>query len=171
MAVTFPSRARIRSASPANGVGHSARSPTVRRVWWPAMPVSMATPWSSAACTCRAAGLARSINPALLDQIAALKLLYLAEVPHDTRVWRQRPATAIPARGKRGPAPRHERLAAGAPLPVRVDVLASQVPAAQWQRYQIKEGAKGPLVAEFAFLRVVPVRDELPGAESWLVLR
>ena len=110
-------------------------------------------------------------NPALLDQIAALKLLYLAEVPHDTRVWRQRPATAIPARGKRGPAPRHERLAAGAPLPVRVDVLASQVPAAQWQRYQIKEGAKGPLVAEFAFLRVVPVRDELPGAESWLVLR
>ena len=26
-------------------------------------------------------------------------------------------------------------------------------------------------MAEFAFLRVVPVREELPGQESWLVLR
>src|ERR687885_370114 len=41
----------------------------------------------------------------------------------------------------------------------------------QWRRFQIKEGAKGPMVAEFAFLWVVPVRDEMPGAESWLVLR
>ena len=27
------------------------------------------------------------------------------------------------------------------------------------------------MVAEFAFVRVVPVRDEVPGPESWLVLR
>jgi SRSO17 transposase len=110
-------------------------------------------------------------NPAFLDAISALKLFSLAEVPHDTRVWVERPPTAVPPRGKRGSAPTRERLTVDAPPPVRVDLLAAQLPRAQWQRYQIKEGAKGPMVAEFAFLRVVPVRDEMPGAESWLVLR
>jgi SRSO17 transposase len=110
-------------------------------------------------------------TPAFLDAIAALNLYYLAEVPHDTRVWLERPPTGVPPRGKRGPAPKRERLSADAPTPVRVDILAAQVPAVHWQRAQIKEGAKGPMVAEFAFLRVAPVREELPGPESWLVLR
>ncbi len=110
-------------------------------------------------------------TPALLDALAAMKLSYLAEVPHDTRVWLTRPPTAVPPRGNRGPAPKRERLTADAPAPVRVDILAAQLPAAQWQRYQIKEGAKGPMVAEFTFMRVVPVRNELPGPEHWLVLR
>jgi SRSO17 transposase len=110
-------------------------------------------------------------NPAFLDAISALNLFYFAEVPHDTRVWLEQPPTAVPARGKRGPAPRRERLRADAPAPVRVDTLAAQVEPAHWQRWQIKEGAKGPMVAEFAFLRVVPVREEMPGPESWLVLR
>jgi len=110
-------------------------------------------------------------NPVFLDAISALKLSYLAEVPHDTRVWLTRPSTAVPARGERGPAPRRERVTADAPAPVRVDDLAAQLPQSQWQRFQIKEGAKGPMVAEFAFVRVVPVRDEMPGQECWLVLR
>jgi SRSO17 transposase len=110
-------------------------------------------------------------NPAFLDAIAALDLYYLAEVPHATRVWLKRPPTALPPRGKRGPVPTRERLRADASAPVRVDILAAQVPNAQWQRSQIKEGAKGPMVAEFACMRVVPVRDEVPGPESWLVLR
>jgi SRSO17 transposase len=110
-------------------------------------------------------------NPVLLDHIASLGLFYLAEVAHDTHIWQERPPTAVPARGKRGPAPSRERLTPAAPSPLRVDVLAGQVAPRQWQRYQIKEGAKGPLVGEFAFLRVVPVRDELPGEECWLVLR
>jgi hypothetical protein len=50
-------------------------------------------------------------------------------------------------------------------------VLAAQVAPTHWQRWQIKEGAKGPMVAEFAFLRVVVVREEMPGEERWLVLR
>jgi SRSO17 transposase len=32
----------------------------------------------------------------LLDKIDGLGLWYLAEVPHDTRVWRERPATGVP---------------------------------------------------------------------------
>ena len=110
-------------------------------------------------------------NPVFLDAISELKVYYCAEVPHDTRVWRERPPTAVPARGRRGPAPRRERVRADAPAPVRVDELAGHLPRLQWQCFQIKEGAKGPMVAEFAFVRVVPVREKMPGEECWLVLR
>ena len=51
-----------------------------------------------------------------------------------------------------------------------MDALASD-PTLHWQAYQIQEGAKGPLLAQFAFKRVVAVRDGLPGADQWLVLR
>lgn len=54
---------------------------------------------------------------------------------------------------------------------MRGDHLAMQVPAAEWSAWAIKEGAKGPLLAEFAFLRAVAVRDDLPGPDIWVVLR
>ena len=45
------------------------------------------------------------------------------------------------------------------------------MPAEAWVRHTIKEGSQGPLVADFAAIRVVGVRDGLPGPEVWLVLR
>jgi len=45
-------------------------------------------------------------DPVLLDQVAGLGLTYLAEVPHDTRVWPVRPRTAIPPAKRRGRRPR-----------------------------------------------------------------
>jgi SRSO17 transposase len=111
-------------------------------------------------------------DPTFLDHLDAAKLLYLAEVPHATRVWLARPPTRVPpATGKKGRPPSKERLAPDAPPPERVDAIAAQVPAEQWQLYQIREGTKGPMVAEFAFLRVVVVREEMPGGTTWLVLR
>ena len=59
----------------------------------------------------------------------------------------------------------------GQPEPVRVDRLAEQIPAEQWTLAQIKEGAKGPIVADFAFLRAVALRDGLPGPAVWVVFR
>jgi SRSO17 transposase len=111
-------------------------------------------------------------DPLFLDRLDAAQLLYLAEVPHSTRLWLTRPPTWVPpASGKKGRPPRKERLAPEAAPPERVDAIAAQVPAHQWQLYQLKEGAKGPMVAEFAFLRCVVVRDEMPGEVRWLVLR
>src|SRR5205085_1835309 len=55
--------------------------------------------------------------------------------------------------------------------PVEVGTLAALLPATAWTRQQIKEGAKGPLEAEFAFVRAVAVRDGRPGPEVWVVLR
>jgi SRSO17 transposase len=110
-------------------------------------------------------------NPVLLDRIAGAQLTYFMEAPHNTLVWRERPATFVPPpSGKKGRPPARERLVAQAPAPSRVDEVASD-PTLDWQLYQIQEGAKGPLIAEFACLRVVVVRDGLPGPEVWLVLR
>ncbi len=110
-------------------------------------------------------------NPALLDAVAAAGVYYLAEVPHPTRVWRERPPTAVPPSRGRGRPPTRERVVPEAPAPVRVDHLAEQLAADQWTPAVIKEGAKGPLAAEFAFVRAVAVRDELPGPAVWVVLR
>jgi SRSO17 transposase len=110
-------------------------------------------------------------NPVLLDRIAAAQLTYFMEVPHDTLVWRARPATAVPPpSGKKGRPPQRTRLVAEAEAPSRVDAVASD-PSLHWQAYQIQEGAKGPLIAQFAMVRVVAVRDHLPGPDQWLVLR
>jgi SRSO17 transposase len=110
-------------------------------------------------------------NTELLDKIAGLGLWYFAEVPHDTRVWCERPASAVPAWSGRGPKPKRERLAPEVPAPQEVQTIAAALPAEQWQQHVIQEGSQGPQVAEFALVRVVAVRDGLPGPAVWLVLR
>jgi SRSO17 transposase len=107
----------------------------------------------------------------LLDQIAGLGYWYFMEVPKNTRVWTERPETALPNWSGRGCKPRRLKVLAGQPLPRRVDDIADSLPAQQWSRHIIKEGSKGPIVADFAVLRVSGVRKGLPGAEVWLVLR
>lgn len=120
-------------------------------------------------CRWMAADEAFGQVPAFLDGVASEGLWYFAEVPHVTRMWLQRPAVEIPAWKGRGRKPTHLRVAASAPAPQTVAEMAEQV--SHWQREVIKEGSQGPQVAEFARMRVVTLRDELPGPEVWLVLR
>ena len=110
-------------------------------------------------------------NPAFLDGVAGLGRWYVTEVPHTTRVWEVRPATHIPSWRGRGRRPRRERLVEGAPEARTVLGVATALPAAAWTRQTIKEGSQGPMVAEFVAIRVVAVRDTLPGPDVWLVLR
>ncbi|SRR6266496_6118757 len=110
-------------------------------------------------------------DTALLDKIATLGLWYFAEVPHDTAVWQVRPATMVPEWTGRGRKPARERVVADAPAPQTVAMLASALPTSAWSQQLIQEGSQGPQVAEFAFLRVIAVREGLPGPEVWLVLR
>src|SRR5688572_27254663 len=110
-------------------------------------------------------------DSAFLDAVASSGLWYFAEVPHDTRVWLERPLTAVPEGSGRGRQPTRERLCPGQPEAQMVSAIAAQVLPAQWQRHGIKEGSQGPMEADFGALRVVAVRDGLPGPETWLVLR
>ena len=114
-------------------------------------------------------GLGRDTT--LLDNIDSLGLWYFAEVPHDTRVWLERPATAVPTWTGRGRKPTREQLMPGGAEPQTVVDLARVVPPEAWTRELIKEGSKGPIVADFATRRVIGVREGLPGPEVWLVLR
>ena len=110
-------------------------------------------------------------DPGFLDGVEGLGLWYFAEVPHSTRVWHKRPATHVPPWRGRGRRPQRERLVTGAPE-VRTGLeVAAALPIEAWSRQTIKEGSQGPMVAEFAAMRVSAVREAWPGPEVWLVLR
>ncbi len=85
--------------------------------------------------------------------------------------WQERRPTHLPPRRRRGHRPQRERLLEGAPKARPVREVAGTLPAEAWTRQTIKEGSQGPMIAEFAAVRVVAVRDTLPGPEVWLVLR
>jgi SRSO17 transposase len=106
-----------------------------------------------------------------LDQVDGMGMWYYAEVPHDTRAWLARPVTAVPEWSGRGRKPTRERLVEGEPPAQQVTAIAQSLSAERWSHQTIKEGSKGPLVADFAALRVVAVRNALPGPEVWLILR
>ena len=110
-------------------------------------------------------------NPAFLAGIAALGKWYFAEVPCDTRVWLRAPTIEPPGRGPWGRPRTHPRVKRSAPRPRELRAIAATLPRQQWKRYCIKEGRKGTLWAEFAFLRVTTVRNELPGTRVWAVFR
>ena len=110
-------------------------------------------------------------NPDFLDGVTGLGLGYFAEVPHSTRVWDTRPATHVPPWRGRGRRPQRERVVEGAPEARTILEVTATLPAAAWTRQTIKEGSQGPMMAEFATLRAVAVRDTLPGPDVWVVLR
>jgi SRSO17 transposase len=110
-------------------------------------------------------------NPSFLEGVAGLGLGYFTAVAHTTRVWAERPATHIPPWRGRGRRPQRERLVEGAPEARTVLEVAAALPAESWTRQTIKEGSQGPMVAEFAAMRVVAVRDAWPGPDVWLVRR
>lgn len=110
-------------------------------------------------------------SPAFRDGIAALGKWYFTEVRCDSLVWRRRPAVAVPAWSGRGAKPTRLRLRTPTHRPVRADSLARRIPKQAWVRATIKEGSQGPIVCDFAFLRMTEARKGLPGPEVWLVIR
>ncbi len=111
-------------------------------------------------------------DPDFVGGLEELGERYIGEVPKDTRVWRQRPAVQEPGPSRGRGAPRTKaRVAAGAPAPETVEAVATALPPTAWQRLSFREGSKGVQYAEFARLRVVAQRDDLPGPELWLVVQ
>jgi SRSO17 transposase len=110
-------------------------------------------------------------NPAFLDGIGALGKWYMAEVPADTRVWLRQPAIQAPGRGPLGRPRLKPRLAANAPSSQEVRTVAASLARSRWHTWTLKEGAKGPMIAEFAFVKVIDSRAGLPSTRQWLILR
>ena len=110
-------------------------------------------------------------DTALRDRRAAEDLWYIAEIPHTTRVWLERPAVSVPAGTGQGRPRTRVRGDAAAPVPVEVGALATALPPTAWRRHRLNEGAKEPQVAEVVCARAVAVRARLPGPAVWVVLR
>jgi SRSO17 transposase len=110
-------------------------------------------------------------SPVFLDGIEQLGKWFLVEVPTDTRVWLRTPAIEPPGQGLLGRPRTRPRVARTTAAPREVRDLAAGIPKSKWTRRIIKEGSKGPLVAEFAFLRATTLRDKLPGPRVWLIFR
>jgi len=109
-------------------------------------------------------------DPGFLSRLEEAGERYLGEVPKSVRVWRQRPVVEGPGRGRTG-RPRHKpRVRADQPAPQTVAQVAAGLRVRAWQRLAFREGTKGTQEAEFARLRVVAEREDLPGPEMWLVV-
>ena len=105
----------------------------------------------------------------LLSELECQELLYIADIPCDTRVWLELPGTQIPERkGNRGRKP--TKLKADS-QPTAVSQIALALDQSQWTRMYIRDTERGQLWSKLAFLRVYPVRNELPGPQTWLILR
>jgi SRSO17 transposase len=110
-------------------------------------------------------------SPAFRDGVAALNKWYFTEIKTTTQVWLTRPEVHVPAWKGRGRHPTRLRLRNPSEKALTVQEVVAQVPQPAWTRATIKEGSKGPIVCDFAFLRVIESRYSLPGPEVWLVIR
>jgi SRSO17 transposase len=102
-----------------------------------------------------------------LDELEALEQRYVLEVPVTTAVWTTDPADCIPeysGRGRKPTAPARDAVRT-------VGALAAELPASAWRALRVREGALGPLVFEFAAVRVWGMRHRKPGPPAWLLIR
>jgi SRSO17 transposase len=106
-------------------------------------------------------------NGDFLDELEELEHRYVVEVPVNTTVWTEDPATCIPAYCGRGPVPKRPSRASVASVSVVVSSLGPEA----WQTLCVGQGAKGPLVYEFAAVRVWAVRHGEAGPPIWLLVR
>jgi SRSO17 transposase len=106
-------------------------------------------------------------NGDFLDALEADGQKYVVEVPVDTLVWTQDPATQQRPWCGNGRPPKNPRRDS-----VRsVKEIAASLPAEAWQVLKLRDGARGPVVFEFAAVRVWAMRHNKPGPPIWLLAR
>ena len=105
-----------------------------------------------------------------LNGLESLGERYIGELPKSARFWLESPPVQLPGKGPTGRMRKVARVDPDAPEPQTAEVLAQGLPPEAWQRLAFREGSKGTQESEFALMRVYPVRDELPGAQVWLML-
>ncbi len=104
-----------------------------------------------------------------MDTLEARHQRYLLEVRKTTLVWTVDPAT-LP--GKTPGPKKRKKLGSYRYHEVRsVQEVAADLPAEAWRPLKLREGSMGPLVFEFAVLRLWAMRHDRPGPPIWLVMR
>ena len=109
-------------------------------------------------------------DPGFLSRLEEAGETYVGEVPKNVRVWLERPVVEEPGAAGKGRTRKKRRVRADQPAPQTVAEVAAALPPRAWQRLAFRDGSKGAQEAEFARLRVVVERDDLPGPEVWLLV-
>jgi SRSO17 transposase len=98
-------------------------------------------------------------------------LFYFADIRANTQVFLKRPKTQLPPYKGRGRRPKKVKPLPDQPQPQSVADIARSGKF-RWKPVVLAEGAKGPIVAKVARLRVYPSREGLPRDYSvWLFIR
>ncbi len=111
-------------------------------------------------------------QPWLLETLENENQTYIADVPCTTRIWLACPLVEIPARkGNRGRIPTKQKVVDNQPKAIEVRKLAKSLDSERWQRVFVRDTERGQLWVKLVVIRVYPVRDGLPGPQSWLIIR
>jgi SRSO17 transposase len=110
-------------------------------------------------------------SPAFRDGVAATGKYYFTAIKDITLIWPTAPKVHVPPWSGHGRHPTRLRLSDKRKHPITVKDLVQKIQKQDWTRAVIKEGSKGPIVCDFAFLRVTESRGGLPAAELWLIIR
>jgi SRSO17 transposase len=103
------------------------------------------------------------------DSLEGMNQRYLVEVRKNTLVWTVDPSM-LPG-STPGPKMR-KKLGSYRYREVRsVEEVAAEFPADAWRPLKLREGSNGPLVFQFAVLRVWAMRHNRPGPPIWLLIR
>jgi SRSO17 transposase len=88
-------------------------------------------------------------QPSFLFELLSLGVVYIADVPVNTRVYQNLPTMGVPKRnGSRG---RHPSLRRSLDVKLQsLSQIAKQLPDDVWQRLKIRHTERGDLVADFA---------------------
>jgi SRSO17 transposase len=109
-------------------------------------------------------------QPALLDTLEQEGVQYCFDIPCDTRVYLAKPAFHVPPRRHmKGPTPTRIRATTEC---IRVDHLARHLPPTDYQRVEVRDSSRGPLVARFSARRVWRQTGKAQEVqEVWLIIR
>lgn len=110
-------------------------------------------------------------SPAFRDGVAATGKHYFTALKDNTLIWCAPPKVHVPQWSGHGRRPTRLRLSDTRKHPIPVKQLVKKIQKQDWVRAIIKEGSKGPIVCDFAFLRVTESRGGLPAGELWLIIR
>lgn len=110
-------------------------------------------------------------SPAFRDGVAATGKYYFTAIKENSLIWCTAPKVHVPPWSGHGRHPTRLRLSDTRKHPIQVNQLVKKIKKQDWVRAVIKEGSKGPIVCDSAFLRVTESRGGLPAAELWLIIR
>jgi len=110
-------------------------------------------------------------NPRLRETVQEHGRGYVLAVSSTTPVWTERPPVVEPVRATGGRPRTKVRLGPDAPPATTVGAVVANWSTAQWQRFSVAEGDKGPRVYDWGRAGVIESRHQLPGPEVWLLAR